>query len=160
MRKVENTGKKRSSKRNNVAPSGRKEFDLISPTPLRAGAKGEARNSEGISPLPEGSLSFQTRIASLNHLACASVDGQASFVSVLFSAQTSLSLVFAERTDPQGRRAVINVEALRPRTEFVLRSTNASFQSSVGAFGSVPPKGPNRTELLFRKVSQGECKVF
>jgi hypothetical protein len=46
--------------------------------------------------------------------------------------------------------------------DLILRSTTASFQSSGGAFGSVPPQvGPNRTELLFKgEVYQEGASAF
>ena len=75
--------------------------------------------------------------------------------SLPFPARTALSLVLADGKGFRRRPPRDIVEAFGLVNNLILRSTNASFQSSVGAFGSVPPEGPNRTELLFeRKVFQ------
>ena len=159
MRKVKNTGNKRSFKRLLLPLTGRKEFVLNSPTPLRAGLnslRNFVRKSLSPDALPEGSLSFQTRFARLNHPF--GVDGQASFVSLLFSAQTSLSLVFAERSDPQGRRAVRILLPLRGVKNLFQRSRCISFGNAT-AFGSVPPEGPSRTELSVKGKYFQEVQV-
>jgi hypothetical protein len=161
MRKVRNIENKRSFRNNVEALRPRKEFVLNSPTSLRAGLnslRNFVRKSLSPDALPEGSLSFQTRFARLNHPF--GVDGQASFVSLLFSAQTSLSLVFAERSDPQGRRAVRILLPLRGVKNLILRSRCISFGNAT-AFGSVPPKwDPTEPNFREKESISRKCKCF
>jgi hypothetical protein len=144
-----------------VAPSGRKRslFYCWLAGVVRSGFLAFGKNLLRKPPLLTTPPSFQTRFTRLNPFACASGTEGGVVSTVPFPARTALSLVLADGTGFDASQPARILLLLRSVKSLILGSTTASFQSSGCAFGSVPPEGPNRTELLVKEKYFQEVQV-